>query len=153
MKYHNQDVFESLEGEFGNLNSQAELHDLIENIYGYVDELTKQKDLESIADVLDEIQDRQDFIDDTINYVGQAIAYTAKRLDEKSFLTELKHAMFKFKLTRYENRINFTSKFDDEDLSDLPIQKNNYVIVKDNKLVRPSFIDLRQFLDDYLNRI
>lgn len=153
MKYHNPDVFKQLESTFSDINSQRDLHELIENIYGYLDELTKQKDLNSIEDVLDEVQDRQDFIDDTINFVGQAVAYSANRLHEKTFLTSYKQAMFKFKLTRYSNKIEFRSKFDDENLTDLPIKDENYVIVKGTTLVRPTFIDVRQFFDDYLSRV
>lgn len=153
MKYHNPEVFEPLESNFGDINSQRDLHELVENIYGYLDELTKQKDLNSIEDVLEEVQDRQDFLDDTINFVGQAIAYSAKRLDEKQFLTAYKQAMFKFKLTRYSNKVEYRSKFDDEKLTDLPIKDENYVIVKGTTLVRPSFDDIRQFFDDYLSRV
>lgn len=153
MKYHNPEVFEQLESNFGDIDSQRDLHELIEEVYGFLDELTKQKDLNSIEDVLDEVQDRQDFLDDTINFVGQAIAYSAKRLDEKQFLIAYKQAMFKFKLTRYSNKIEYRSKFDDEKLTDLPIKDENYVIVKGTTLVRPSFDDVRQFFDDYLSRV
>lgn len=147
------DEFKELEASFGDINSTAELHDMIDNLTVYIEELDKQKDLETIEDVLDEIKDRQDFVDDILNYVKNAAVYTAERLSDENITEEFNRSLFKQKIVQYKDSITVHSQFDEEQLSDLEILPDDYVIAKDKKLQRLSFTDLADVLNEYLNRI
>lgn len=147
------DEFKELEASFGDINSTAELHDMIDNLTVYIEELDKQKDLETIEDVLDEIKDRQDFVDDILNYVKNAVAYATNRLSDENITEEFNRTLFKQKIVKYKDNINVHSQFDEEQLSDLEILPDDYVIAKDKKLQRLSFTDLADVLNEYLNRI
>lgn len=147
------DEFKELEASFGDINSTAELHDMIDNLTVYIEELDKQKDLETIEDVLDEIKDRQDFVDDILNYVKNAVAYATNRLSDENITEEFNRTLFKQKIVQYKDNINVHSQFDEEQLSDLEILPDDYVIAKDKKLQRLSFTDLADVLNEYLNRI
>lgn len=147
------DEFKELEANFGDINSTAELHDMIDNLTVYIEELDKQKDLETIKDVLDEIKDRQDFVDDILNYVKNAVVYATKRLSDENITEEFNRTLFKQKIVQYKDNITVHSQFDEEQLSDLEILPDDYVIAKDKKLQRLSFTDLADVLNEYLNRI
>lgn len=147
------DEFKELEASFGDINSTAELHDMIDNLTVYIEELDKQKDLETIEDVLDEIKDRQDFVDDILNYVKNAVVYATERLSDENITEEFNRSLFKQKIVQYKDSITVHSQFDEEQLSDLEILPDDYVIAKDKKLQRLSFNDLADVLNEYLNRI
>lgn len=147
------DEFMSLESKFDEINSNAELHKLIDELTVYIEELDKQKDLTTISDVRDELKDRQDFTDDVITYVNNAIQYTANRLSDENIIDEFRHTLFKHQIVQFKNSVNIYSQFDEEDFGDLEILADDYVIVKDKKLTSLAFSDLADMLNDYLTRI
>lgn len=153
MQYHEEETFKDLEKIINDIKSQADFHDMIDGIYEYLTELLKQPEISRLEPVLADQESRQDFIDDTLNFVGQAALKTSKNLDDKQFLKAYKASLLKFYVTRYAKAIDYRSQYDIEDFGKLEVFDDNYVIVKNNKLTRIELKDVKALLDDYLHRV
>lgn len=155
MEYNNEETFKELEGMFKTLDDKSDLHVLVEDIYQFIDEINKQPEMSTDAVLTnpDETLDQQEFIDDTLNFVGQATAILSKRSEDKKPLREYKRTLLKFYVIKYGKRIELQSQFQDEDFNDVEIHDDNYVYAKDTILVRVTLPKLAEILDDYLHRI
>lgn len=155
MEYNNEETFKELEGMFKTLDDKSDLHVLVEDIYQFIDEINKQPEMSTDAVLTnpDETLDQQEFIDDTLNFVGQATAILSKRSENKKPLREYKRTLLKFYVIKYGKRIELQSQFQDEDFNDVEIHDDNYVYAKDTILVRVTLPKLAEILDDYLHRI
>lgn len=155
MEYNNEETFKELEGMFKTLDDTSDLHALVEDIYQFIDEINKQPEMSTDAVLTnpDETLDQQEFIDDTLNFVGQATAVLSKRSEDKKPLREYKRTLLKYYVIRYGKRIELQSQFQDEDFNDVEIHNDNYVYAKDTILVRVTLPKLAEILDDYLHRI
>lgn len=155
MEYNNEETFKELEGMFKTLDDKSDLHALVEDIYQFIDEINKQPEMSTDAVLTnpDETLDQQEFIDDTLNFVGQATAVLSKRSEDKKPLREYKRTLLKYYVIKYGKRIELQSQFQDEDFNDVEIHDDNYVYTKDAILVRVTLPKLAEILDDYLHRI
>lgn len=155
MEYNNEETFKELEGMFKTLDDKSDLHVLVEDIYQFIDEINKQPEMSTDAVLTnpDETLDQQEFIDDTLNFVGQATAILSKRSEDKKPLREYKRTLLKFYVIKYGKRVELQSQFQDEDFNDVEIHDDNYVYAKDTILVRVTLPKLAEILDDYLHRI
>lgn len=155
MEYNNEETFKELEGMFKTLDDKSDLHALVEYIYQFIDEINKQPEMSTDAVLTnpDETLDQQEFIDDTLNFVGQATAVLSKRSEDKKPLREYKRTLLKYYVIKYGKRIELQSQFQDEDFNDVEIHDDNYVYTKDAILVRVTLPKLAEILDDYLHRI
>lgn len=150
---YNNDEFRELESKFDDIHSKDELHNLIEDMYEYLEELVKQTELSKLNDIPEEIEDRQSFINDVINYIQNAVILAKHRLSDNNLTLQYERKLMLNKITFYKDSIYIRSQFDDEDFNNLKILPDDYVIAKNKILVRPSFEDIMNFLNDYLKSI
>lgn len=150
---YNNEEFRELEARFDDIHSKEELHELIENIYEYLEELIKHTELQRLDEIPEEIEDRQKFINDVINYIQNAVTITKHRLSDNNLTLQYERKLLRNKITPYKDSIYIRSQFDDEDFNNFKILPDDYVIAKNKVLVRPNFEDVITFLDDYLKSI